>query len=396
MLFRPTNPAEQLHSVAMRFTAPLSRAVFLRGSRSSHPAADIADPTCPIPSDVGQGDRLARIEAVLFLAREPLSSRKLSQYANLADGTEARTLVRRLNRSYDEQGRALHVEQVAGGYQMLTRPKFAVWLRRFEHVPTEMRLSAPAMETLAVVAYRQPTLRVEVEAIRGVSCGEILRQLLQRDLVRISGRSDELGAPYLYGTTKRFLRLFGLRNLDELPRADALRNPPVTGTIVGQESRQGTCEIDNHHEQENSNVSITFEETEQREDAVEDPKRAVPVSEDNARASDDDDVDEDDEDDEDDEYEYYDEEDESSDEEEEEDDDSDEELDPSEFDEEFDEDFEEEPDEDEVYGEDDLEDNEWEEVDDDDDEWEDVEDDEEEEDDDYEYQYEEEEDEEEE
>ena len=167
-------------------------------------------------------DKLARLLAVLFLANEPLSTRKLSQYANLADGTEARTLVTHLNRQLDEAGRAFRAESVAGGYQLVTRPKFAKWLRRLEHVPNAVRLSAPALETLAVVAYRQPVMRGEVEEIRGVACGEILSQLLARDLIRIGGRSDELGRPYLYNTTRRFLQVFGLRSLEELPRAEHL------------------------------------------------------------------------------------------------------------------------------------------------------------------------------
>jgi len=167
---------------------------------------------------------MARLLAVLFLAKEPFSGRKLSQYSNLADGTEARTLVAQLNRHLDSEGRPFRIESVAGGYQMVTRPKFAKWLRRLEYVPGEVRLSAPSMETLAVVAYRQPVLRADVEAIRGVSCGEILSQLLDRDLIRIGGRSDELGRPYLYNTTKRFQQLFGLQSLDELPRSSIFQH----------------------------------------------------------------------------------------------------------------------------------------------------------------------------
>jgi segregation and condensation protein B len=164
-----------------------------------------------------------RLEAVLFLAREPLNSRKLSQYANLADGTEARTLIRHLNEHYDSVGRAFRVEQVAGGFQLMTRRLFSGWLRRLGHVPPELRLSAPALETLAVIAYRQPTTRADIEAIRGVNCGEVIRQLMERDLVRIGSRSEELGRPYLYNTTKRFLQLFGLVNLDDLPRAQEMQ-----------------------------------------------------------------------------------------------------------------------------------------------------------------------------
>jgi segregation and condensation protein B len=166
---------------------------------------------------------LARVEAVLFLAKETLSSRKIAQLACLADGTQARTLIRRLNGYYDEAGCAFRAEEVAGGFQLVTRPMFGPWLRRMLQTTVEPRLSGPALETLAVVAYRQPILRAEIEAVRGVQCGEMLRQLLERDLVRIAGRADDLGRPLMYGTTKRFLELFGLKNLDELPRAAELR-----------------------------------------------------------------------------------------------------------------------------------------------------------------------------
>ncbi|MEN6406470.1 MAG: SMC-Scp complex subunit ScpB [Thermoguttaceae bacterium] len=167
--------------------------------------------------------RVSLLEAVFFLSQQPQSSRKLAQLAGLADGTKARTLVRTLNRRYDSEGSAFRIEEVAGGFQLMTRLKFAPWLRRLHSAPTEIRLSAPAMETLAVVAYRQPILRADIEAIRGVQSGEVLRQLIERDLVRIVGRSNELGRPFLYGTTKQFLQVFGLRHLDELPRADVLR-----------------------------------------------------------------------------------------------------------------------------------------------------------------------------
>ncbi|MCC7087227.1 MAG: SMC-Scp complex subunit ScpB [Pirellulales bacterium] len=166
---------------------------------------------------------MARVEAVLFLAKETLSSRKIAQLASLADGTQARTLIRRLNQFYDESGAAFRAEEVAGGFQLVTRPKFGPWLRRMLQNSAEPRLSGPALETLTVVAYRQPILRAEVEAVRGVQCGEMLRQLLERDLIRITGRADDLGRPLMYGTTRHFLELFGLKSLDELPRATELR-----------------------------------------------------------------------------------------------------------------------------------------------------------------------------
>jgi segregation and condensation protein B len=167
--------------------------------------------------------RRGRLEAVLFLAREPLSLRKLAQLANLADATEARTALKSLQARYDERQCAFQVAQVAGGYQLLTRREFVTWVRPQSADGHEIRLSPPALETLVLVAYRQPILRAEVEAIRGVACGEILRQLLDRDLVRIVGRSEELGRPLRYGTTKRFLEVFGLSTLEELPWASELR-----------------------------------------------------------------------------------------------------------------------------------------------------------------------------
>jgi segregation and condensation protein B len=225
MLRQSGIPAIQLRSACARYAGQASRTsarahllpVRLNGGEKSKPRQERSE------NDAA----LARIEAILFLAKEPLTSRKLSQYASLADGTQARTLVRRLNERYDAAGRAFRVEQLAGGFQLLTRKSLAPWLRRLAHVPGQTRLSAPALETLAVIAYRQPVARADIEAIRGVNCGEILRQLMDRDLVRIEGRSAELGRPFLYGTTKRFLELFGLNHTDDLPGAVTLRDCPL-------------------------------------------------------------------------------------------------------------------------------------------------------------------------
>ena len=161
-----------------------------------------------------------RVEAILLITDSPLSPRRLGTLAGLADATAARTAVQRLNELYDSLGRAMRVHRVAGGFQMMTRPHLAPWLSRLSHLPTPVRLSIPMLETLAVVAYRGPVSRAEVEAIRGVACGELLRQLIERDLIRIAGRSEELGRPYLYDTSKRFLQTFGLSGRDALPAID--------------------------------------------------------------------------------------------------------------------------------------------------------------------------------
>ena len=173
--------------------------------------------------------KLAQLETVLFLAREPLSTRKLAKLAKLADGTEARTLLKVLSKRYDGRASAMQVVEVAGGTQLLSRPRLAEWIRRLHGASEEMRLSTPALETLSVVAYRQPVVRAEIEAIRGVQCGEILRVLMERDLLRIVGRSEELGRPFLYGTTKRFLQVFGFRRLEQLPPIDQIRSVEVSG-----------------------------------------------------------------------------------------------------------------------------------------------------------------------
>ena len=224
---RPRRALQRTTSSSTPRRHGFSRWWFLLPTRPAKPEPKVQGP-------LARDERLARVEAVLFLAREPLTSRKIGQLAALADGTAARTAVRQLNRLYDEGGSPFRAEELAGGFQLLTRPMFGPWLRRLLHTPVETRLSPPALETLAVVAYRQPVLRADIEAIRGVQCGDILRQLMDRDLVRIVSRADDLGRPLLYGTTKRFLQIFGLRHLDELPRADALRRreqPAEAGPI---------------------------------------------------------------------------------------------------------------------------------------------------------------------
>ncbi len=227
MLARRQLPGSMLHSVALRYQprtfAPWSSAP-RRGLATSSDQA-------PLDTDAATGNcrrdhPAALVEAALFLSNEPLSGRKLCQLAGLADPTQARTLVRKLNEFYQRQQSAFRVEEVAGGYQLLSDPCFGGWLRRLHDAVSDVRLSTPAIETLSVVAYRQPVVRAEIESIRGVQCGEMLRQLIEGDLVRIVGRSAELGRPFLYGTTRRFLQVFGLRDLDDLPRAELLRKTP--------------------------------------------------------------------------------------------------------------------------------------------------------------------------
>jgi segregation and condensation protein B len=179
--------------------------------------------TRPLPPDdlpAGphqRSEELARLEAALFLAREPLTPRRLAKLAGLADGTRARTLVRELRRLQVAAGSAFRVEQIAGGFMLMTRAAFGPWVRRLLGTPAENRLSAAALETLAIVAYRQPVTRAEIEAIRGVGCEDMLRQLMERDFAAIGGRTEDLGRPNVYVTTRRFLQAFGLPRIEDLP-----------------------------------------------------------------------------------------------------------------------------------------------------------------------------------
>jgi segregation and condensation protein B len=224
MLQRPRHLPARLNSPAAAVTTPWRR----YASTGTHTGA-LAGAACGPSISTRVGDdttaaKLARVEAVLFLAREPIPSRKLAGLADLADGTEARSLVRELARRMRRRGSAFQAVEVAHGVQLLTRPQLAPWLVRVHGPTAEIRLSPPALETLAVAAYRQPATRADIEAIRGVQCGEILRVLMERDFLRIVGRSEELGRPFLYGTTRKFLQLFGLRRLEQLPLGDQIRN----------------------------------------------------------------------------------------------------------------------------------------------------------------------------
>lgn len=354
MLLASVAPQVQLQSVALRYRHALAqRSVDARPARCLlKSVGGAASPSAGIqPSAFYRHEKLARLEAALFIASEPLNARKIAHAASLADATEARTLIRRLNDFYDEQGGAFRVEQVAGGYQFLTRAKFGGWLRRLHQAPVEARLSAPAAETLAVVAYRQPVLRAEIESIRGVQCGEMLRQLMDRNLVRIVGRSPELGRPFLYGTTRRFLQWSGLRSLDELPRAETLRRGSASAETPAHDTNSAARRNDELNPRNDLNEESEVKIVARPESAPNEPWTAAVANPDlfplepwavvaapQAHADEDDDFDDDDEDD-----------------------------DLDDDDDDYDDDDEEDLDEDEDLDDEDLEDEEWEEVDDDDD-----------------------------
>lgn len=173
-------------------------------------------------SEFARGAEAARVEAALFLADEPLAARKLAQVAGLADAAAARRAVDELRGLYAAEGAAFTVEELAGGYQLLTRPEFHPWVARLRKHAAGAQLSGAARETLAILAYRQPVTRADVEAIRGVGSADVLKQLMEKGLVKLAGRDDSLGRPALYETTKKFLQALGLKSLKELPPGEGL------------------------------------------------------------------------------------------------------------------------------------------------------------------------------
>jgi segregation and condensation protein B len=179
-----------------------------------------------------RSDELARLEAAMFLAREPLTTRRLAKLARLQDGTRARVLLRELRRLHDAAGTPFRVEQIAGGYQLLTRGAFGPWVRRLLDQPSASRLSPAALETLAIVAYRQPVTRAEIEDIRGVTMSRgTLDILLEIGWIKMRGRKRVPGRPVTYGTTDAFLMHFGLDKVSDLPGLEELR---AAGLLEGR------------------------------------------------------------------------------------------------------------------------------------------------------------------
>ena len=165
------------------------------------------------------------LEAILFSTDMPLSAGKLAEIVGNDSTKPVKLCIEELNRGYDERQAAYRIEERAGGYQLLTLPQYAQYIERLVRKKDEGRLTPAGLEALAIVAYKQPLTRASIEAIRGVACGEVLRSLMEHNLVKIVGRAEEIGRPMLYGTTRYFLEVFGLANLRDLPKSDALKEP---------------------------------------------------------------------------------------------------------------------------------------------------------------------------
>ncbi len=164
------------------------------------------------------------VEAVLFTSDEPLTDTRLADIVEVT-AKQVRRCIEALNEKYKTGNNAFRIEQIAGGYQMLTLSPYNHWLKKLLRARSDSKLSSAALETLAIVAYKQPVLRADIEVIRGVAIGEILRSLMYKGLVKIVGRAELVGRPMLYGTTKKFLEVFGLNSLKDLPKVQELKEP---------------------------------------------------------------------------------------------------------------------------------------------------------------------------
>jgi segregation and condensation protein B len=164
----------------------------------------------------------AILEALLFASDSPLSLSLLVDTIG-ADPLEVAEALQRLREAYDSERHGVQLTEMAGGYLLTTREAHAPWIRKLLQGKRKARLSRAALETLAIIVYKQPVTRPEIEAIRGVDSGSALTTLLERDLITIRGRSDVVGRPLLYGSTTEFLTYFGLRDLNDLPRPEELK-----------------------------------------------------------------------------------------------------------------------------------------------------------------------------
>ncbi len=197
--------------------------------------AETADPESNVSDSADSVTAVdtASLEALLFSTHHPLTAGRLAELLELESTKPIRGAIRDLNTQYETSARSFRIEQVAGGYQMLTLPAYAAVIKKHQLKEADAKLTKAALETLAIIGYKQPILRADIEAIRGVACGETVRSLMEKHLVKIAGRAEVPGRPILYGTTKRFLEVFGLNSLKDLPKGDEPLTPKLPEVSPG-------------------------------------------------------------------------------------------------------------------------------------------------------------------
>jgi segregation and condensation protein B len=207
------------------------------------------------------------VEAVILGAPEPISAQRVAAVIPYCKPAKVKGLVEDLNAEYAEQGRTFEIAEVAGGYQARTHSEFATFLQQIQP-QRPLRLSKAALETLAIVAYRQPVTRAEIEDVRGVDAGAVVRSLMERKLLRLAGHKEVPGRPMLFGTTRRFLEVFGLEKLEDLPSLRQLeelapRDGMGASDAAGEDLETGTeGESDPEFEPSVETPTALFEEAE--------------------------------------------------------------------------------------------------------------------------------------
>ena len=180
------------------------------------------------------------IEALLFISGNPVSVDRLQGIFDEVTKDRIEAQLQAIKQECDDRNAGITLAEVAGGYQFATRPENVAWIRKFKAVKVSAKLSRPALETLAIVAYKQPITRTEVEAVRGVNIGGIIRNLMERRLVKIVGKKDVPGKPLLYGTTLEFLQYFGLKDLSALPTLREFQELEVGEEVMEEVPLEGT------------------------------------------------------------------------------------------------------------------------------------------------------------
>lgn len=174
---------------------------------------------------------------MLFASDSPLGLSRISSIIKDLKQGEIKNIINELNQGYRERNQGFAIREIASGYQMYTLPEYTFWVDQLFNHLRKQKLSQAALETLAIVAYKQPLIRSEIEHIRGVNCEGVLHTLLEKALVTVVGREKKAGRPLLYGTTKRFLSYFGLRSLEDLPKIEEL------GSVLSQQVKEGDLEL---------------------------------------------------------------------------------------------------------------------------------------------------------
>ncbi len=204
------------------------------------------------------------VEALLFISEKPVTLEQIREVLETVNGAEIKDVIKNLQDEYQQRDSGMVIVEIAGGYQMLSSPNHAMAIRSFLKTRHKEKLSKPALETLAIVAYKQPISRIDIELIRGVNCDGVVAHLLAKSLIKIVGRKEVPGRPFIYGTTKEFLEYFGLRSLNDLPKLEdiTLLEPPAEVTQPEEQTSSKNAVSQQDSFQEKQEIAIAKKESE--------------------------------------------------------------------------------------------------------------------------------------